>query len=372
MAASPSDADDDRGGRFARIFNGPNTLGNSRRFWGGFGVVSALLLAFPIYMLPFAVSNMAKYMTIALLSLSLAIVWGYAGILSFGQVAFFGIAGYTFGVVSINVGGALGTTLGFGAGILLGALTAFVLGYFMFYGGVSDVYVTILTLVVALVLKTFMDQTAGDEWAIGDAALGGFNGMPGIPDLAFGVGETALVLDDTVLFYAVAVILLVTYLGLRALVNSDYGRIMVAVREDEARTEMFGYNVKRVKLTVFTFGGALAGLGGVLYTTWGSYIDPTVFGITFASLPVIYVAVGGRHTLVGPLVATILLQRLATFLSINVGEYAFIVNGALLLLIVLALPEGLLVGVRDAIRWLGTRRTESEDGPADSPQEVPE
>jgi len=364
----------DSGGPLARLaaaLSGPNTIGRSRRFWGGFGLVSLLLLAYPVYMLPFAVNNMSKYMAVAFLALSLAVVWGYAGILSFGQVAFFGVAGYTFGVVSINIASPFGTVVGFLAGVLLGALFAFVLGYFMFYGGVSDVYVTIITLVVALVLHTFMAQTAGDEWAIGEAALGGFNGMPGIPDLALGVGEPILVLDDVALFYAVALLLLVTYLGLRVLVNSDYGRVMVAVREDEARTEMFGYDVRRVKLAVFTFGGALAGLGGVLYTTWGSYIDPSVFGITFASLPVIYVAVGGRKTLLGPIVATLVLQRLATFLSINVGEYALIVNGALLLLVVMALPEGLIPGIRDGIRILSARRRET-DGVAESAEEVAE
>jgi branched-chain amino acid transport system permease protein len=217
-----------------------------------------------------------------------------------------------------------------------------------------------------------MAQTAGDEWTIGEAALGGFNGMPGIPDLALGAGSAALVFDDATLFYAVFVTLLLTYLGLRVLVNSDYGRIMVAVREDEARTEMFGYNVKRVKLVVFTFGGALAGLGGVLYTTWGSYIDPSVFSITFASLPVIYVAVGGRKTLIGPIVATIVLQRLATFLSINIGEFAFIINGVLLLVIVLALPEGLIPGLRDGIAWARNRDPGSGSEGADTAGEVAE
>jgi urea ABC transporter permease protein UrtC len=308
---------------------------------------------------------MAKYMSLAILALSLAVIWGYAGILSFGQVAFFGIAGYTFGVVSINLTGPLGTTVGFLAGILMGAFFAFVLGYFMFYGGVTDVYVTIITLVVALVLNTFMAQTAGDAWTIGTADLGGFNGMPDIPTLAFGVGETALVVEEITLFYVVLVSLVLTYLGLRVLVNSDYGRVMVAVREDEQRTEMFGYDIKRVKLAVFTFGGALAGLSGVLYTSWGSYISPSVFEITFASLPVIWVAVGGRKTLLGPIVATVLLQRLSTFLSINVGDFAFIINGALLLVIVLAMPQGAIPGIRDAAGWIADRRRDTEgDGAA--------
>jgi branched-chain amino acid transport system permease protein len=254
----------------------------------------------------------------------------------------------------------------------LAALFAFVLGYFMFYGGVSDVYVTIMTLVVVLVLKTFLDQTAGDEWTIGEAALGGFNGMPGIPNLAFGVGETALVLEGPALFYAALLALLATYLGLRALVNSDYGRVMVAIREDPERTEMLGYNVKRVKLAVFTFGGALAGLSGVFYVTWFNYMNPSELSLTAASLPVIWVAVGGRKTLLGPIVATVVIERLGLALSVNVGDWAFVINGLLLLVIILLLPEGLVPGLRDAADWVGRRRSDDTDDTAEPTGEVAE
>ena len=376
MAVDDADAADGATGIRARLTGalaGPNTLGNSRRFWIGFTVVALLMAGFPVYMLESAVTNMSQFLALGLLALSLAVVWGYTGILSFGQVAFFGVAGYTYGVIGINFNTPVGTMAGLLVAVGLAALFAFVLGYFMFYGGVSDVYVTIMTLVVVLVLKTFLDQTAGDQWTIGEAPLGGFNGMPGIPDLAFGVGETALVLDGPVLFYAALLTLLVTYLGLRALVNSDYGRIMVAIREDPERTEMLGYNVKRVKLTVFTFGGALAGLSGVLYVTWFNYMNPSSLSLTAASLPVIWVAVGGRKTLLGPIVATIVIERLGLFLSVNVGDWAFVINGILLLVIILLLPEGLIPGLRDAGSWIARRRGETDpDDTAEPTGEVAE
>ncbi|SDF55030.1 ABC transporter permease subunit [Halorientalis regularis] len=345
-------------GRFVDAIHGPNTMGESRRFWAAFGVVALLMVTFPLYMLESAVTNMSQYLALTLLALSLAVVWGFTGVLSFGQVAFFAVAGYTYGIVGINVAGPLGTMAGLFVAVGVAALFAAVLGYFMFYGGVSDVYVTIMTLVVVLVLKTFLDQTAGDKWTIGEAALGGFNGMPGIPDLALGIGEPFLVFDDFTLFYAALLALLVTYLGLRALLNSDYGRVMVAIREDEDRTEMLGYDVKRVKLTVFTFGGALAGLSGVLYVTYFNYISPSELSLTAASLPVIWVAVGGRKTLLGPIVATVAIERLGLFLSVNVGDWAFVINGLLLLVIVLLLPEGLVPGLRDLVSWIGDRRDE--------------
>lgn len=376
MAVDNSDATDGSPGTLTRLaarFEGPNTLGASRRFWAGFAVAALLVFAFPFYMLESAVTNMSQFLALGLLALSLAIVWGYTGILSFGQVAFFGVAGYTYGIVGINFNTPVGTMAGLLVAVGLAGLFAFVLGYFMFYGGVSDVYVTIMTLVVVLVLKTFVDQTAGDQWTIGKAPLGGFNGMPGIPDLAFGVGDGALVLEGPVLFYAALVVLLVTYFGLRALVNSDYGRIMVAIREDPERTEMLGYNVKRVKLTVFTVGGVLAGLSGVLYVTWFNYMNPSELSLTAASLPVIWVAVGGRKTLLGPIVATVVIERLGLFLSVNVGDWAFVINGLLLLVIILLLPEGLLPGLRDAAGWLARRRREGEaDDTAEPTGEVVE
>jgi branched-chain amino acid transport system permease protein len=222
---------------------------------------------------------------------------------------------------------------------------AAVLGYFMFYGGVRNVYVTIITLVSTLVLHTFMAQTAGDEWTIGEAALGGFNGMPTIPNLALGVGPAAVTFDSIGFYYLVLALLVVTYLGLRALVNSDYGRVMVAVREDEDRTEMFGYDVRRVKLSVFTIGGALAGLSGVLYASWGNYVSPQVFELAFASLPVIWVSVGGRKTLLGAVVATVGIEFVRNSLG---GEWAFVAVGTLLLVFILGLPGGLVPWVHDA------------------------
>ncbi|SDM94846.1 branched-chain amino acid transport system permease protein [Halogranum gelatinilyticum] len=352
------------------LVEGPNTIGASRRFWVGFAVVLVALLAYPVIAGSYAASRLSLFVVYAFLGLSLAIVWGYTGVLSFGQVAFFGAAGYTFGVISVNFSTPLGITAAFLLAIVAGAGLAFVLGYFMFYGGVRDVYVTIITLVSTLVLHTFMAQTAGSQWTIGEAALGGFNGMPTIPDLAFGVGGFALTFSDMTFYYFVVALLCATYLGLRAVVNSDYGRVMVATREDEDRTRMFGYDVKRVKLAVFTFGGALAGLSGVLYASWGNYINPDVFSLTFASLPVVWVSVGGRKTLLGAVLATIGVQWFSNILS---GQLAFIIVGVLLLTVILVLPEGAVPRLHDYyVRYVADRQEGDGVDDATRPTEVAE
>ncbi|WP_435067212.1 ABC transporter permease subunit [Haloplanus sp. C73] len=340
-------------GALARLQNaleGPNTLGQGRAFWLGFAVLVGLLLVYPLLRSSYYVSNTAYLLVSAFLGLSLCLVWGYTGIFSFGQVAFYGVAGYTFGIVSINVTGPVGTIAGLVVAVVAAGAFAFLVGYFMFYGGVSDVYVAIITLAVTLVLNTFMGQTAGEEWAVGAARLGGFNGMTEIPSLALGVGETAVTITDAAFYYFVVGTLLVTYLGLRVLVNSSIGYVMVGIRENQDRTELFGYNTQRVKLGVFTFGGALAGFGGVVYASWGNYIDPSVFGLTFAALPIIWVATGGRKWLGGAIVGTFAITFVSQKLSVFGGEFSLVILGALLLFVILVLPEGF---VPQLVRRLG-------------------
>ena len=138
-------------GRLRNALEGPNTLGQGRPFWLGFTVLVGLLLVYPMFRSSYYVSNTAYLLVSAFLGLSLCLVWGYTGIFSFGQVAFYGIAGYTFGIVSINLTGPVGTMAGLLVGIAVSGAFAFLVGYFMFYGGVSDVYVAIITLAVALV-----------------------------------------------------------------------------------------------------------------------------------------------------------------------------------------------------------------------------
>jgi len=335
--------------------NGPNTYGNSRLFWAFFAVGLVGVLAYPLLTGSYRAGQSALYLLYGFLALSLCFIWGYCGVLSFGQVAFFGLAGYTFGVVTLNFGA--GATLPAAlASVVVATLVALGLGYFMFYGGVRDVYVAIVTLAFTLVLYTFMAQTAGSEWAVGDALLGGFNGMPGIPNIT--VAGTDF--SGASFYYLVAALLLVTYLGLRVLVNSRYGRIMVAVREDEDRAEMLGYNTKLVKLVVFTFGGALAGLGGALFASWGNYVDPSVFGIEFAAIPIVWVSIGGRESLIGAVGATFFIERLSKQLAATGSEWALVIVGALLLAVIMFMPQGFVpladryVGV--ALSWAREKR----------------
>ena len=135
----------------------------------------------PLLLSPFQVVQLTVFMAFCLLALSLDLIWGVAGILSFGQAAFFGVGGYAYGVVGINSGS---TALALAGAVLGAALLAALLAYFTFYGRVGAMYFAVITLTVTLILHQVMGSTADPRYAIGAARLGGYNGMTNIPSLA--------------------------------------------------------------------------------------------------------------------------------------------------------------------------------------------
>ncbi|MBX0295243.1 ABC transporter permease subunit [Haloarcula nitratireducens] len=344
-------ADDHALSGLGKRFEGPNTVGSGRGFWAALAVAAAVLFAYPSLTGIYQATQLSRYLVAAFLALSLAFVWGYAGILSFGQNAFYGLAAYAFAVTVGNLASPLGTTTAVFVAVGFGALASLVLGYFMFYGGVRDVYVTITTLVVTVVLNTY--GTTASQVFVGSVNLGGDTGI-GITDVVLGAGPVTVDLVQPLTYYVIAGLLVATYLGLRVFVNSDFGRVMVAIREDEDRAEMFGYDVKFRKLVVFTIGGGLAGLGGVLYMFQSYSVTPeTVFSAAAAALPVVWVSVGGRKTLLGPIVAAVATEWVRTAAAVQFPEVARIGVGLLMIVSILLLPEGVVPGVRGVYRYFG-------------------
>jgi ABC-type branched-subunit amino acid transport system permease subunit len=299
------------------------------------------------------VLELTVYMVMAILALSLGLIWGYGGILCFGQAAFFGLGAYTYAICMFNIGES---TLPFLAAIALPAAFAALLGYFMFYGRISDVYLGVITLTVTLILFNAVNSTAGPEYHIGVARLGGFNGIPSIPPLNI-PGRPDLTLDLEGMFYLATGLLLATYFGLRLLLASHFGRVMVGIRENERRAELLGYDPRAYKLAAFTLGGALAGLAGCLFANWGEFVSPTIFGLSQSAQIIIWVIVGGRGTLIGPILGCIAIQWLTTTLGANqtsgTGGFADLwtnaplVLGAILVVFVLLVPKGLVPTIAD-------------------------
>lgn len=296
-------------------------------------ILLAALLLLPIVAAPFTIVNSTYWLICGLLALSLSFVWGIGGIFSFGQTIFFGLAGYTYGIVSLNLQGIGGTILGLLVGIIIAALAATIMGYFMFYGRVASLYVAIITLATTLIFYNLFVSTSGAQYQIGEAALGGFNGMQRVP--------TLLDLDITFTYWLVTAISVVAFALLVSLRRTRFGRVFNAVRVNEERTELLGYDVRGVKLTGFVIGGAIAGLAGVLHTSWGNTINPTVFNLDRATLVAIWVMVGGRTKLWGAFLGAALIQYFSNFLGTTAQYATPLILGATLIALVLFLPEGI-------------------------------
>ena len=334
--------------RILELITGPEDIGQSRLFWVSFWIVAAGFLLYPVQASEFAAANTAFYLLNVPMALGLALMWGYCGILSFGQVAYFGIAGYAYGIIAGNMTmNPWGPTLGVLGGLGACATVAAIFGYFVFYARVQMWIVPILTLVLTLLLETFLGQTAGYQWRVGSVLLGGYNGMTGIPWYqAFGVLFTGYPF-----YYLTLILVLLCYLGARMLVNSRHGKVLLGIREDALRTELLGYDIRARQLTVFVLAALLAGLSGLLYVQWGNYITPSQVGLLQAALPVIWVAVGGRESLLAVMISTFALNWLNFTLSSQGNQYALVIIGALLVAVMLFFPRGFVVGIARLPFW---------------------
>jgi branched-chain amino acid transport system permease protein len=241
--------------------------------------------------------------------------------------------------------------------VLFAAIFAAILGYFLFFGRISGVFLGIVTLSVTLILERFMAQTAGPEWHVGSARLNGFNGMSGMPAITIPwPGGDLVLFPDVEFYYLMLGLLLIVYLGLRMLVNAPFGNVLVAIRENPERAEMLGYDIRKYQLGAFIIAAALAGMSGVFYTAWGQYITPSSMGITSAALPIVWVAVGGRGDLTPAMIGAFAVLTIFQALTIYGSQYALVVMGLLLVVTVLVAPEGLIPGLITLFRRLVRRR----------------
>ena len=170
---------------------------------------------------------------------------------------FFGLGAYAYTIAAINFGG---TTWAILVAVLTAAAFAAALGYFMFYGRVGDVYLAVITLTVSLILYSLLRRTSGPEYKIGTSLLGGFNGITSRPfNLPW---DASSVLFPEHVFYVAFGALVVVYLFTAWLVHTHFGRVCAAIRENELRAELIGYDVRLYRLGIFTIGAAIAGAGG--------------------------------------------------------------------------------------------------------------
>ena len=319
-----------------------------RTHWGWIIGITILLMLLPAV---FDTNTPTLLGIWALFALSLGLMWGYAGILSFGHAAYFGLGAYTYAITSMNLGES---TAAWMLAILLPAFVAALIGAMMFYGRISDVYMGVITLVFSLIMAKFMGATAGDAYSIGNARLGGFNGIPAFPVLNV-PGDPSTPIIGTALYYVVLCCLVFCYLISRWVLSSAFGRILLGIRENESRIELLGYNAPAYKTGIFALSAAMAGMAGCLFASWAEIVTPALFGLGQSVEVIIWVIAGGLGTLMGPVIGAVLLGTMKLLL----GGQTFIDNslviGAILVLVVLLLPRGLLPTVMGWSKKQGER-----------------
>jgi urea transport system permease protein len=349
-------------------------------------LVPVLNLAVPassnFYIPTYLVALFGKYACYALLALSIDLIWGFAGILSLGHGAFFALGGYAMGMYLMRQIGMRGVYANpilpdfmvflnwkelpvywygfqfFPYALLMvmlvpGAL-AFVFGWFAFRSRVTGVYLSIITqaLTYALMLGFFRNNFG----------FGGNNGLTDFKDiLGFNVqAETT----RNALFSVSCVALIVAFLLCRAIVTSKFGKVLIAIRDAEARTRFLGYRVESYKLFVFTLSASIAGVAGALYVPQVGIINPSEFAPANSIEAVIWVAVGGRGTLTGAVVGAVLVNYAKTYFTSGfLAQYWLFVLGGLFVAVTLLLPRGI---VGTLYHWSGQRRDRAsaaaEDG----------
>jgi urea transport system permease protein len=349
-------------------------------------LVPVLNLAVPasssFYVPTYLVALFGKYACYALLALSIDLIWGFAGILSLGHGAFFALGGYAMGMYLMRQIGTRGVYANpelpdfmvflnwkelpvywygfqfFPYALLMvvlvpGAL-AFVFGWFAFRSRVTGVYLSIITqaLTFALMLGFFRNNFG----------FGGNNGLTDFKDiLGFNVqAETT----RNALFSISCVALIVAFLICRAIVTSKFGKVLIAIRDAEARTRFLGYRVESYKLFVFTLSACIAGVAGALYVPQVGIINPSEFAPGNSIEAVIWVAVGGRGTLTGAVVGAVLVNYAKTYFTSGfLAPYWLFMLGGLFIAVTLLLPRGI---IGTLYHWSGLRRDRAsaaaEDG----------
>ena len=306
-------------------------------------LTTLVLAALLIWLMPLLISTYTLTVLViyGMLGLSLGLIWGFGGILCFGQAAFFGLGAYTYAIAAINIGES---TVPMILAVLVPALFATLLGAMMFYGRLGDVYLGVITLVVTLILFKFMNSTAGPQYVIGKARLGGFNGIPGFQTLNVPGDPDAYIWGDPY-YYVCAVALTLVFLLVTWLLRSSFGRIAIGIRENETRMSLMGYDVAARKTALFAIGAAIAGLAGALFANWGEIVTPTLFSLGQSAEIIIWCIVGGLGTRAGPIVGAAGLA----YLKFLLGQQSMIDNtlitGLILVLFVLFLPRGLVPAI---------------------------
>jgi len=291
--------------------------------FAAFLIIPALV---PDYLTDFA----SRLLILSLFAISFDLVFGYAGILSFGQALFFGGAGYIVALLArdLHISSVfIVVPVSLAVGVALAALVA----GFLLLGRHPP---TMIFVALGTLTASFIGQQLALSWYY----LGGQNGIPSIPELTAG----PFTFDSVSFFYLAFVLFVLVYAACRALVRSQFGLALVGIREQEQRVGFFGYRAPVVKSVIFAAAGAIAGLAGGLYAYQQGFVWPSMIGIVLSTQIVLYCLFGGIGTLVGPILGVIVIETFTYIFSEQYPTAWPILLGLLLLMVILLRPMGLI------------------------------
>lgn len=325
-----------------------------QRIWllVGYAAAAAALFSAPLFASDFRLNLLAKFLAFAIVALGLDLIWGYTGILSLGHGIFFGLGAYAMSMyLKLEASGGkppdfMGwsglkelpmfwkpfESFGFAVamGILIPSVLALILGYFTFRNRIRGVYFTILTQALVIITTTLL---VGQQ-----AYTGGTNGITGYSAiLGFSLGS-----PDTkrVLYWITAGMLIAIFILCRFIVGSRFGKVLRAIRDGENRVRFIGYNAAVYQMVVFTISAAIAGIAGMLFVLHVGIISPSMLGIVPSIEMVLWVAIGGRGTLIGAALGAILMNWAKSEFSTAYPEGWLYFMGGLFVIVVVFLPKG--------------------------------
>jgi urea transport system permease protein len=306
-----------------------------RGFWGArWAVVLVLVLAlYPGFSSRFDQILLSTALTLALLAITVDLQWGYAGILNLGPAVSFGVGSYTYAILQRDIDSFDPTYLAFALGMLIPVLIGVSLAYAAFRVGTIPIYFALITLSLSLIFE---------RWITVRTDLGSINGIIVLarPDFSIpGVTDYKIATIDDFYPFMVGVVA-VCYLLSLAITSSKFGLVLRGIREDEERVQTLGYNTMAHKLVVVAVASAIGGLAGVIHAPLVGISHPSDFGFLISVQAFVWVAVGGQGTLIGPLVAAIVLTMTQEKLrDVSEDTYVMMIAG-LFVAAVMFLPEG--------------------------------
>jgi branched-chain amino acid transport system permease protein len=288
-------------------------------------ILILVIAIMPLFLDEFRLRAFAGFVALAVLAMSLGFAWGYGGILSFGQGAFFGIGAYLVAfALTKDLPSVYRWSAAF-ASLATAVLIAVALGWFVFNRRVGTFYVAVFTLVLSALAQQLVGQFPD--------VTGGLNGLI--------ISQTTFPADPNADYYLMWLLFVAVLLLLTGIAWTDFGRVLRAVRDNPERARFLGYDSSRVKVIVFGISAAVAALGGLAYSQYLQLASPDLVGFAFSTEVLIWVAIGGRGSLAGAAFGALLVNIGTEELSANLLVYWHLILGLAFIAVVIFFPDGL-------------------------------